>query len=179
MGRSTETHFRDSPVTARATYSHVYPEKVSSLLSSMQASHQKKMFELCSVDLQSQAAYELAVKGLIRPAVSNIPLLYGIKCIDFKRPEFTIEVHATNESEAYLGILIHEIGLHLKTVAHCTQLRCIRNSYFTLEDSLVRPFWNLQSILSSLSKCNQIIKNHPEILHQEIPELSQSQNLVQ
>lgn len=178
LGKSTETHFNDSPVTVRSTYNHVHPEKVNSLLASMQASHQKKMFEMCSVDLQSQAAYELAVKGLIRPAVSNIPLIYGLKCIDFQKPFFTIEVHAANESEAYLGILIHEIGLQLKTVAHCTQIRCIRNSYFTLEDCLVRRCWNLQSILSSLSKCNTILKDHPEILLQESPEVTQ-QTVVQ
>jgi len=42
------------------------------------------------VDIQSQTAYELAVKGLIKPANSKIPLLYGIKCIHFQPPDFTI-----------------------------------------------------------------------------------------
>ena len=90
FGRSTESHFNDSPVTARATYDHIGNDKINGLVSSMQASHQKKMYEMCGVDLQSQAAYDLAVQGPIRPMVTNIPLIYGIRCIEFKRPYFTI-----------------------------------------------------------------------------------------
>jgi hypothetical protein len=48
------------------------------------------LFRQCGVDIQSQAAYELAVQGLIKPANSKIPLLYGIKCIHFQPPDFTI-----------------------------------------------------------------------------------------
>lgn len=47
-------------------------------------------FRLCGVDIQSQTAYELATQGLMRPATSKTPLIYGIRCIDFKLPEFTI-----------------------------------------------------------------------------------------
>lgn len=45
---------------------------------------------MCGVDIQSQAAYELAVKGLIRPSRKEIPVVYGIKCIEFKLPDFVI-----------------------------------------------------------------------------------------
>jgi len=45
---------------------------------------------LCGLDMQSQAAYELAVQGPIRPVDINIPMIYNIKCIDFKSPEFTL-----------------------------------------------------------------------------------------
>lgn len=48
------------------------------------------IYRLCGVDIQSQAAYELAVQGLIRPANSNIPMIYTIKCTDFSPPEFTL-----------------------------------------------------------------------------------------
>lgn len=40
--------------------------------------------------MQSQAAYELAVKGPIRPAVAEIPMVYTIKCVEFEPPEFTL-----------------------------------------------------------------------------------------
>lgn len=144
------------------------------------------MFELCGVDLQTQAAFELAVQGPLRPSVTNIPLVYSMRCIDFRKPYFTIgevideeesrtilniyfiilEIHAVNESEAYLGILIHEIGLTLKTSAHCTQIRCIRQAHFTLEDALLRRHWNLQSILDNMSRCRKIIGKHPEMMEQ-------------
>lgn len=45
---------------------------------------------LCGVDIQSQAAYELATRGLVRPSNSKTPLLYGIKCVHFESPDFTI-----------------------------------------------------------------------------------------
>lgn len=90
LGRSTESHFGDSAVTLRASFDHVHLIKMNSLLASMQASHQKKMFEMCGVDIQSQAAYELAAQGPIRPDESNIPLIYSMRCIDFKKPYFTI-----------------------------------------------------------------------------------------
>ena len=90
FGRSTESHFNDSPVTARASHDHITQNKLNNLVSSLQATHQKKMYEMCGVDLQSQAAYDLAVKGTIRPMVTNIPLIYGLRCIDFWNPYFTI-----------------------------------------------------------------------------------------
>lgn len=48
------------------------------------------IYRLCGVDIQSQAAYELAVKGLLRPTDSNIPMIYTVKCIDFSPPEFML-----------------------------------------------------------------------------------------
>jgi len=45
---------------------------------------------LCGLDIQTQAAFELAAQGLLRPANSNIPMIYNIKCVDFTSPEFTL-----------------------------------------------------------------------------------------
>lgn len=90
FGSSTETHFNDSAVTVRASFDHINLAKINAFLASLQASHQKKMFELCGVDVQSQTAYELAVQGPLRPSVSSIPLVYSLRCIDLRRPYFTI-----------------------------------------------------------------------------------------
>lgn len=56
----------------------------------MEASHKRKTFEMCGIDLQSQSAYDLAVKGRVRPDNVTVPVLYSIKCIQFDRPDFTI-----------------------------------------------------------------------------------------
>lgn len=45
------------------------------------------------MDIQSQTAYELAAKGPIRPADSKIPVIYGIKCVEFEPPNFTLGMH--------------------------------------------------------------------------------------
>lgn len=50
-------------------------------------------FRLSGVDIQSQDAYELAVKGLVRPADPNVPMIYGVKCVEFNLPDFTIGKH--------------------------------------------------------------------------------------
>lgn len=47
-------------------------------------------FRLAGLDTQTQTAYELASKGLIRPASSKTPLIYGIKCISLELPNFII-----------------------------------------------------------------------------------------
>ncbi|KAL7037445.1 hypothetical protein ACKWTF_009223 [Chironomus riparius] len=169
LGKSTESHFYDSPTTAKATFDHVHLGKLNSLLTSLQASHQRKMYEMCGVDMQSQSAYELAIKGPIRPAISNIPLIYSIRCIEYKRPYFTLEIHACNESENYLGILINEIGIELKSLAYCSQIRCIRESHFTLEDALVKRHWNVEALLGNLKRCRDILLKHPEIIAQTNP----------
>ena len=81
-----------------------------------------------------------------------------------------------NESEAYLGILIHEIGLQLKTVSHCTQIRCIRQSHFTLDETLLRRHWNVENILLNMQKCQKLINSHPEMLHQNEATLLEHKN---
>lgn len=172
LGRATEDHFSTSRVTVRSSYGHVNQSRIDNLLSSIQASHQRKMFELCGVDISSQAAFELASKGPIRPAEGSIPVLYGIKCITFDRPKFTLEVHAINENENYLATLIHEIGIELKSTAHCTGIQCIRFGHFSIEKSLLRRHWNLQGVLSNISISNQLLKHYPEMLNQHSVELS-------
>lgn len=166
LGVTTETNFTDSRIVLRTTHRHINYNKINGLLSSMQASHQKKMFELAGVDIQSQAAYELAIKGTIRPESFKIPVIYGIKCIHFDRPEFTLEIHAINETENYLGILVQEIGVQLKSSAHCKSIRCIRHGQFNVEDSLLRRHWTLQGVISNISVSNQILREHPNLLEQ-------------
>lgn len=173
LGISTENNFKESLIISRAYYKHIWPDKMTAVLSSMQASHQKKMFEMCGVGIQSEAAFEIAKRGLIRPTDNRIPVLYGMKCIRFNRPEFVVEVHAINEGEKYLGQLIQEIGLQLHSVAHCTGIRCIRHGHFPVEDSLLRGQWNLQNILSNMAMCRQIIETHPNTVHQKSIELTE------
>lgn len=151
------------------------------------------MYELVGIDPQSQDAYELAKMGPLRPIVKNVPLIYSMRCVEFNNPYFTIgekkhitsdcenikyffchlEIHACNETEAYLGILVHEIAINLKSVANCIQIRCIRESHFTLDDALVKRHWNVESVLGSLKRCKDIMAKHPEILKPVTPTLEE------
>lgn len=166
LGIATENNFKNSRTVAKATFTHVWPEKMNALAASIQASHQKKMFELSGVDMTSQTAYELAIKGPIRPASNQLPVVYGIRCVQFDRPEFRLEVHAINEDEPYLCQLVQEIGLQLHTVAHCTAIRCIRHGHFGVEDSLLRNSWNLQGVVTNIERNRKLIAEYPDMLRQ-------------
>ncbi|XP_064536724.1 pseudouridylate synthase TRUB2, mitochondrial [Drosophila montana] len=167
MGTATENHLPDSHVTVRANHRHVTAERISGLASSMQASHQRKMYELCGVDLQTQAAYELACKGLLRPADNSQPVVYGIKLIHFERPHFTLELHTINESEQYMAALVHDMAIELRTVAHCSQLRCIRHAHFDVTDSLLRHGWHLPGIVKNMRQQRDVLEAHPQLLEQQ------------
>lgn len=139
-------------------------------------------FRLCGVDIQSQTAYELAAKGPIRPLDSEIPVIYGIKCVEFNLPDFTIgkmyycnyfphhnlsEIHCINEYEMYLKALIHEIGIKMNSTAHCTALQCLRQSCFTLDHALLRKHWVLEHILTNIEECSKLLKDHQYISKQD------------
>ncbi|KAI8037402.1 pseudouridylate synthase TRUB2, mitochondrial [Drosophila gunungcola] len=175
LGSATETHLPDSRVTARSNHRHVSADRISGLASSMQASHQRKMFELCGVDLQTQEAYELACKGLLRPADDSQPVVYGIKLIQFERPHFTLEVHAINETQEYLAMLVNDMALELRTVAHCSQLRCVRHAHFDVRDSLLRHAWHLPGVVKNLRQQRDILRTHPQLLRQSRVELQATQ----
>ncbi|EDW89803.1 mitochondrial mRNA pseudouridine synthase Trub2 isoform X1 [Drosophila yakuba] len=175
LGSATENHLPDSRVTMRSNHRHVSADRISSLAASMQASHQRKMFELCGVDLQTQEAYELACRGLLRPADDSQLVVYGIKLIHFERPYFTLELYTINETQECLATLVHDMALDLRTVAHCSQLRCVRHAHFDVTDSLLRHAWHLPGIIKNLRQQRNILREHPQLLRQHRVELQISE----
>ncbi|XP_066145347.1 pseudouridylate synthase TRUB2, mitochondrial [Euwallacea fornicatus] len=157
LGQVTDNCFKTGKVVMRSNWKHVKREHMDRFLSAMQASHQKKMFQTCGIDMQSQTAYDLAIQGLIRPADKKIPVLYGIKCVEFNPPEFMIEIQCINEYEDYLMHLIHEIGQKLHSTAHCTAIQCIRHSRFTLDHALLMKHLTIPNILDNMKLCSNIL----------------------
>ena len=46
------------------------------------------------IDIQSQEAYDLASKGLLRPMHTKTPpQIYSIRCIEFDRPYFKLGIY--------------------------------------------------------------------------------------
>lgn len=137
LGFNTDTNFIDGRVTDRATHGHVTCSKLESLLSSLQAAHQRFMYEHCGVPINSHSAYELASAGLPRPVDDSTPMIYAIRLVHYAPPFFTLEVHAVSESEAYLLLLVQDLGRQLRSAATTLRLRCVRHGPFTVEDSLL------------------------------------------
>lgn len=164
FGKATEDNFQGSRVTNRSAYRHVTAGKLQALVASLQATYQRQMFEMSGLDMQSQAAYELASKGLIRPKNAKEMVIYGIKSIEFTGKTFTLEVQSMNAIESVLANLVLEIAAQLRSVACCTQIRCTRFGYFSYEDSLLRSHWNLQNVLQSMHECEKIWKKYPHMM---------------
>lgn len=140
--------------------------------------------------MQSQAAYKLAVQGLIRPADKNIPMIYIVKCIDFTPPEFTLgkyliitlmycnnltsdmyilfsEIVCLNENDMYLKTIVHDLGMQLRSVATCTEIQCFRYALFDLNIALLKKHWGLQNILDNTQICDNILKDNRYLLRQD------------
>nr|CAG4642687.1 EOG090X0AGI [Evadne anonyx] len=163
FGQATEDHWHDGKIWEKTTSAHLKKSVVDAVLSSIQATNQRNMFEYCGVNPTSQAAYELASRGLLRPGGKSPPLLYGIKCIHFEPPDFTLEIHCINANQKYLSTLVHELGLELKTTAVCLQMRCTRYGYFKVEDSLLRNQWALDDLMENMVACRDILMHVPNV----------------
>ncbi|XP_042913003.1 pseudouridylate synthase TRUB2, mitochondrial-like [Parasteatoda tepidariorum] len=95
----------DGKIVERSTYSHIRQGGIDRLLSSIQFTHQALAYRYSGVDIQSQEAYELASKGLVRPIGRTKPILYNIKCSRLALPEFTLGIPLIY----FLNIYFHKI----------------------------------------------------------------------
>ncbi|XP_066595153.1 pseudouridylate synthase TRUB2, mitochondrial [Prorops nasuta] len=164
LGQATTNYLKTGKIIEKSTYKHVTRGSIDRLCAAMHTSHQQNMFKLCGLDIQSQAAYELAVEGPLRPANTEVPLLYAIQCIEFKSPEFSLEVVCINENENYLASLIHNIGIELRATATCSQIQCTKFGLFDLNLAMLKKHWNLQNIYNNMQQTEEIIKRNPNII---------------
>ncbi|XP_072935391.1 pseudouridylate synthase TRUB2, mitochondrial [Epargyreus clarus] len=172
LGKATDTYFWNGRTIERATFGHVTREKIDRIVAYMQAAHQKTMYDLSGLHMESQTMYELASQGVIRPANNKLPVLYGIKCVHFDPPNFTLEVQSVNEYDKYLWTLIHDLGVQLKTSAHCTGVQCIRQGKFDLELALLRKHWQLEHIIDNLNRCQELLDGNENLLKPKSAHLS-------
>ncbi|NXC44800.1 TRUB2 synthase, partial [Penelope pileata] len=164
FGKATEDFSDTGKLVEKTTFDHITREKLERILAVIQGTNHKAllMYVHSNIDMKTQEAYELAVKGLIRPMGKTPPIITAIKCLRFALPEFQLEIHCLHETQQYLRKIVHEIGLELKSSAVCTQVRRIRDGVFTLDDALLRTQWNLQSIQNAILDCQLRVKTELE-----------------
>ncbi|KAI5741948.1 hypothetical protein M8J77_001440 [Diaphorina citri] len=152
LGMVTDNMFSDGrTLYDRVKYEFIRPDHVDKVLASFQATYQRRMFQQAGVRLNSQEAYDVACQGPIRPALLKEPVVYGLKCVHFKPPDFTIEVHCIGEYEEFLIRLIYDLGTKLRSAAICTSIQCIRFAQFGLEHSLLRKHWRVQHVIENIA----------------------------
>lgn len=159
FGRATDNHFHDGKVWEKARFGHVTRGKLMKTLMVIQSAHQRSAVSFLGLNPQSQEAYEaLSADGLVRPGEKSPALIYGLDIVNFNLPDFTLQISCINEDGNYLKQVIHDIGLKLKTVAVCTQMRCIRHGPWTLEYALLRKHWSLENIINNINKSSHLMK---------------------
>ncbi|XP_043276136.1 mitochondrial mRNA pseudouridine synthase Trub2 [Venturia canescens] len=173
LGQATDNYFINGKIAEKTTYNHVHRHHIDMICAAMQSSHQKEMFKICGVPLQSQAAYDLAVQGPIRPADNKVPMVYSIKCVDFKPPEFTLEIVCTNEDHMFLKSLVHHLGMEVRSTATCTLIQCVRFGIFNLEHALLKKQWDLRCITDNMARVLKLLKQNKFMTHQQDPILKE------
>ncbi|KGL81000.1 putative tRNA pseudouridine synthase 2, partial [Tinamus guttatus] len=162
FGKATDDFSDTGKLIEKTTFDHITREKLERILAVIQGTNHKALLMYSNIDMKTQEAYEMAVKGLIRPMGKSPPIITVIRCLQFALPEFQLEIHCLHETQQYLRKIVHEIGLELKSSAVCTQVRRIRDGVFTLDDALLRTRWNLQSIQNAIWDCQLKVKTEIE-----------------
>ncbi|XP_058258144.1 mitochondrial mRNA pseudouridine synthase TRUB2 [Hemibagrus wyckioides] len=151
FGIATDDFTHTGRVIERSTFDHITNDKLERVLAMIQGANKKALITYSHVDLSTQEAYELAVKGLLRPLDKSPPILTGLRCLSFKPPQFTLEVQCVNETQRFLRKLVHEVGLELRTNAVCTKVRRTRDGPFKMEDALTRHHWTADDIIPAIA----------------------------
>ncbi|CAF0720737.1 unnamed protein product [Brachionus calyciflorus] len=159
LGILTNDNTNRGSLIERATYTHVNRSKMDRMMSSIQSVYQREILKNPTNVLGiSEETYEEASKGIIIPkSTKTPPQIYDIKCIEFDRPFFKIEIQTINESESFLINLIHSIGLRLRTYAICVQIRRIKYGPIDLNSNcLLQNEWKeFNKILENLKETNK------------------------
>ena len=152
FGKMTDTKFEDGKILQKSTFAHLInrPQRLGSLLHSIQSAHQNEAFKYLKVSLQSQEAYEIACRGPVRPETLSDGLIYSIKCVKYNPPDFTLDVTSIGTDAEYLATLVHEIGRRLKTHAVTSSVRHLRYGYFDLSSALLQKHCYLQNVLQNI-----------------------------
>ncbi|XP_073433681.1 pseudouridylate synthase TRUB2, mitochondrial [Dendrobates tinctorius] len=156
FGKATDDFTDTGKVIEKTTYKHITKDRLERVLAMIQGTNQKALLMHSQVDLKSQEAYDMAVRGQLRPMVKSPPLVLGLRCVEFTPPNFTLEIQCMHETQQYLRKLVHEIGLELRSSAVCTKVRRTRDGPFTLDCALTHGHWDLDSITHAITECKPI-----------------------
>ncbi|KAJ3602030.1 hypothetical protein NHX12_029790, partial [Muraenolepis orangiensis] len=130
----------------KAVPDHITRDKLEKVLAMLQGANQKALLMYSNVDMRSQEAYEMAVRGALGPDGKSAPILTGLRVKSFQPPHFTLELQCLNETQRYLRKVVHEIGLELRSTASCTAVRRTRDGGFTLDHALTRRQWTAADV---------------------------------
>jgi putative uncharacterized protein (fragment) len=157
LGKSTNDFTDEGNILEKSRFKHLTKSRLDTYLNQLEGASRTLMFKTIGVPVDSQAAYEIASKGMIRPSSrKTMPLLYSIKCVHFEPPHFTLDVNVINENILYLKQLVHYIGLSVKTNACVSAIRCTRYGPFTVDHALLEKHWLAEHIVNNINDCKPL-----------------------
>lgn len=150
---ATQTFTEFGKVLREAKYKYVTPQKINTLCNKILSANSRYAMKSIGGQIQSQHAYEVLSKGPIRPLYrKSDPILYDLKCIDFKPPYFTLKMNCVNEYPLFIYHLINELGIKLKSYSCVSSMILSRIGTFTVDDALSYKEIDLQNILNNITK---------------------------
>ena len=131
------------------------------VLANIRSNHQRDAFKQAGVNLQSQKAYEMAVKGLVRPMKEHVgyTLIYGLNCILFEPPHLTLKVTCINESPIYLAEFSAELGLKMRTNAVLNSLQLVKYGPYSTENSLLLKHVDLENVVHNMVQNHEVLNS--------------------
>jgi len=156
FGRATDNYFEEGRTKEKTTFKRAELASFLRLIGKTVSSHRPIIFRSLGIDMHSQEAFQLFCSGPTRPfSQQTLPLLFGLKCLHFKPPEFTLQLVAVNEEEEFIGTLVHGLGLKMKSTACISSLRCVRYGYFKVENALLDKEWTVEGVINNIGICSE------------------------
>ncbi len=169
LGRATDTGFVDGKTVVKSRNPYVKEKNLARVLALIQSSHQRQAFFHSKVSRQSQEAYELAVKGPTRPLEmdSDHSFVCGLKLVSpfgSKTDEIELELTCIKPNEQFLLKFISELGWKLKIHCVCSEMRCIRVGFATLDYALLEKHAGLENVLNNIYALQTLVDDNRDIV---------------
>ena len=153
LGLATLNFNEEGKMIAESKYRFVTPHKIDMLCNKIVTANSRFRLRSMGAAMHTQEAYEFFAYGPLKPPTRGTdPILYMMRCVDFKAPYFKLHVLTVNENPLYFRHLINQIGLLLKTHACVSRMACTRLGPFTLDDAIVQKQFDVESVLKNMAR---------------------------
>ena len=152
LGEATDTYDMDSGsrVIRTASWEHVEREHITRVLAGHFTGEISQIPPAYSaLKCGGERASDLARKGIDFTLPPRKVTVYSVRLIKFHPPRFTIAVHCS--SGTYIRSMVYDIGRHLGSAAHVSELCRTKQGQFTLSCALREQDWTFEKINNSIT----------------------------
>ncbi len=162
LGFETDTMDIEGSVTDRKTVPDYSKEEILRALESFKGTQPQVPPMFSAKKVNGKKLYKLAREGKEIERKPSEITIFDIGLLDYSRPEVTFYVKCSKGT--YLRVLCSDIGRKLGCCACMTALKRTQNGVFklenavTLDDFMDMSYEKIKSVILSLDKVNEIIK---------------------